>query len=336
MGCWISGRRSIAPTARPITRTSPSSSATLTTIGQVEQRHSGGRVGELGGLQKYLYWSERRVLQWLEGSDIKIPKPSQQKLTTPNFGNFAPAIEISRPSCDVSKTKLAELFSRSLGKRIVSNLDSPAPIEFAQGVGSVLYGQFVSPDGEPLRALMYSRVEVENQDQVAVCLFGSMENLADFIADSEPVKKGWTASSAGDIELFLKTGEVDDGMYLDSVEDLAREAVKIACRQGETRPDRTDGYYRGFTYGETRDVAEWCAEIYWDVDLSETPCGPEEGHSRVLIGAPLWVRTPSLRSVYLYSEYTKREWQNISQDAQQVVRESFWKRLQGALRIMRK
>lgn len=292
-------------------------------------------MGELGGFQKYLYWSERRIIRWLEDSDVNIPKPSQRKLTTPNFSNFAPTIEVSRPPRDITKNKLAEIFSSSLGRRIVSDFDSPAPIEFAQGIGSVRYGQFVSGDGSPLRALMYSRVETESRDQVAVCLFGSMDNLADFIAESEPAKKGWTASSAGDIELFLEAGEIDNGMFLDSAEDLAREAVKIACRQGETSPTRTDGYYRGFTYGETRDVAEWCAEIYWDVDLRDTSKGPEEGHARVLVGAPLWVRTPSLRSIHLYSEYTKQEWRAISQDPQTIDKRSFWNRLQRAIRIMR-
>ncbi|GAA2801591.1 hypothetical protein [Saccharopolyspora taberi] len=182
---------------------------------------------------------------------------------------------------------------------------------------------------------MYSKVETESGDQVAVYLFGSMDNPADFITESEPSQKGWTASSAGDIELFLETGEIDNGMFPDSAEDLAREAVEIACRQGGTSPTRTDGYYRGFTYGETRDVAEWCAEIYWDVDLRDTPEGPEEGHTRVLVGAPLWVRTPSLRSIHLYSEYTKQEWRAISQAPQILDKPSFWKQLQRAIRIVR-
>lgn len=291
-------------------------------------------MGELGGLQKYLYWSERRIIRWLEDSGVKIPKPSQQKVTTPNFSNFAPTLEISRPPRDVTKPKIAELFSLSLGNRIVSDLDSPAPIEFAQGVGSIIYSQFIVGD-TPSRALMYSSVETDSCDRVAACLFGSMENLAEFIAESEPKKKGWTTSSAGDIELFLRTREIENGLLLDSAEDLAREAVKVACRQGETNPAKTDGYYRGFTYGETRDVAEWCAEIYWDVDLTETPEGPEEGHTRVLIGAPLWVRTPSLRSIHLYSEYTKKEWQRASSTPEVPTKESFWNRLQAAIRIMR-
>lgn len=50
-------------------------------------------MGELGGFQKYLYWSGRRIIRWLEGSNVKIPKSSQRKLTTPNFVNLAPPIE---------------------------------------------------------------------------------------------------------------------------------------------------------------------------------------------------------------------------------------------------
>lgn len=268
---------------------------------------------------------------------MKIPEPSQLKLTTPNFGNLAPSIEISHPTRANTKTDLAELFSREAGQRIVSDLDSPAPIEFAAGIGSMQYGQFVSPDGAPLRPLMYSRAETDGGNQVGVCLFGSMDNLADFIAESatQPDRGGWTASSAKEIERFLSTGEVEDGTFIDSPEDLAREAVKVACRQGETASTRTGGYYRGFTYGETRDVAEWCAEVYCDVDMSNTALGPAEGHSRVLVGAPLWVRTPSLRSVRLYSEYSEQEWQEISQTAQPSTRDPFLRRLQSAVRVLR-
>ena len=43
-------------------------------------------MGELGGAQKYLYWANRRILRWLEDSDIKIPESSQWKVKTPNFG----------------------------------------------------------------------------------------------------------------------------------------------------------------------------------------------------------------------------------------------------------
>ncbi|GAA2801600.1 hypothetical protein GCM10010470_40820 [Saccharopolyspora taberi] len=68
-----------------------------------------------GGRQ---HWSERRIVRWLEDSNVKLPKPSQRKLTTPNFSNFAPTIEISRPPRDITKNKLAEIFSSSPGRAL--------------------------------------------------------------------------------------------------------------------------------------------------------------------------------------------------------------------------
>jgi hypothetical protein len=83
----------------------------------------------------------------------------------------------------------------------------------------------------------------------------------------------------------------------------------VCCRQGETgyHAGSRNGYDRNYTYGETGGTSEWCAEIYLDIDLSTDGLGPEFGHSRVLIGAPLWVRNPTLRSIYLYTDYSRDE-----------------------------
>jgi hypothetical protein len=64
---------------------------------------------------------------------------------------------------------------------------------------------------------------------------------------------------------------------------------------------------RSFTYGDVEDCAEWCAQVYLDVDLVEAGLGPEDGFRRILVGAPIWVRTPRLRAVRLYSEFTRDE-----------------------------
>jgi hypothetical protein len=53
-------------------------------------------------------------------------------------------------------------------------------------VGKVTFGEFVS-DGVPERALIYAAVPMSSENDqalVAVCLFGSLENYADFIIDA--------------------------------------------------------------------------------------------------------------------------------------------------------
>jgi hypothetical protein len=89
----------------------------------------------------------------------------------------------------------------------------------------------------------------------------------------------------------------------------------VCCRQGETgyHAGSRNGYDRNYTYGETGGTSEWCAEIYLDIDLSTDGLGPEFGHSRVLIGAPLWVRNPTLRSIYLYTDYSRDELEKIGE-----------------------
>lgn len=279
-------------------------------------------MGELGGAQKYLYWANRRILRWLDDSNVKIPESSQWKMTTPNFGNIFPTIELAHNEGRTTKAELAGIFQRSFAQRIVTDLSSPAPIAFASGTGPITFGEFISLNGVPERALMYINVPVERGDAVAVCLFGSMENYAEFVIEAGTHRGGgWTASSAGDIERFLSTGQFKNGVICDSREDIAREAVKVCCGQGETGPgpDKPKGYNRNFTYGETGGDCEWCAEIFCDVDLSADELGPECGHSRVLIGAPLWVRTPTLRSIYLYTDYSKDELAEIDEKSNVVT-----------------
>lgn len=294
-------------------------------------------MGELGGAQKYLYWANRRVFQWLEDTNASIPERPLWKLKTPHFG-VLPTIEVTSGKGRTTKADLADIFQRTFGQRIVSDLSSPVPIEFAKGVGRVTFGEFVS-DGIPERALIYTAVPLgkeNSQASVAVCLFGSLENYADFVIEAG-TQRGygcWTSSAAPDVLHFLRGREPEDMVICRSKEDFAREAVVVCCNQGETGPysDSRKGYNRKFTYGETREVSEWCAEIYLDVDLSDNP---ENGHSRVLIGAPLWVRTPNLRSILLYSDYTRAELEMADSENTTIGRPPFNERVKRAIRVLR-
>jgi hypothetical protein len=281
-------------------------------------------------------------MQWLADSGIKIPEPAQTKIVTPNFGSIVPQIERARSAATKSKNDLVDLFCRTFGQLLVDDLGAPAPIKFARGTGDVQFGEFVSPDGKPLRALISTSVDVGDEYPVAVCLFGSMENYSEFIAESNNnhLQYGWTSSAANDVERFLESRVIDESSLVDNRYALAREAVKLATRQGGYGGNDDQikkGYNREFTFGEARGDCEWCAEIYMDVDLREEnedlESWPENGCMRVLIGAPLWVRTRSLRDVYLYSEYSPRELRE-SVRAPEVTRggRSFLERLKSAWR----
>ncbi len=68
----------------------------------------------------------------------------------------------------------------------------------------------------------------------------------------------------------------------------------------DRRPGAFEPWNRAFTFGVS-DEAEWLVQVYLDFDFRKTEQGPAYEHDRALIGAPLWVRTPSLRPVQLFA-----------------------------------
>src|SRR5437763_1464427 len=119
--------------------------------------------------------------------------------------------------------------------------------------------------------------------------------------------EGWVSSSAPAVYKFLAShgAHIDDPL---DPEELAVEALKIADSQGlyggfRGRHDALGldrPWQRAFTYGDVS-KAEWLAQIYLDIDLLETDNGREDGFRRVLIGAPLWIRTPPPEAIRLYT-----------------------------------
>lgn len=258
-------------------------------------------MGELGGHQEYLYWSNRQVARVLDGNNINLRDPGQTKIGSPNI--LDPIAKIERTISDAPKGRrdVTSMIFEAIGGSIVSNIhDAPAPIRFACGVGSVSFGQFRSTRGvqKPLKGIVHPCQNECHGEGVAICLFGSLENFEGFLpGDGVDVAGGWSISTAPGIQHFLSHNEVD-GQVLRSLDELADEAVKVATCEGIKRnPMQPDGSIEELDFGELGMVAEWCARIFSDIDVSGNPL---EGHSRVLIGAPLWVRTPSLQSLEYY------------------------------------
>jgi hypothetical protein len=142
---------------------------------------------------------------------------------------------------------------------------------------------------------------------VDVCLFGSMDNFSGYIQKADFNAAGWTSSAWYAIEELLATRGRANTSQWDDEESRAVEALKIATGQGITGhiSDHKDRpWTRGFTVG-CADDADWFAEVYvdvlldkdrWDFDEDD----PEYGAERIIIGAPLWIRTALSRPVTLY------------------------------------
>jgi hypothetical protein len=140
-----------------------------------------------------------------------------------------------------------------------------------------------------------------------ICLFGSMSNFTGYIQKADCNPSGWTSSAWYAIDELLQTRGQQNTSQWDDEESRAVEALKIADGQGITghvgeHKDRP--WTRGFTIGSADD-AEWLAEIYVDVELTKdrwdfSPVEPEYGAERILIGAPIWIRTVSANPIALY------------------------------------
>lgn len=261
-------------------------------------------MSEQGGIQRYVYWSERRVRALLNDQNVTVQDKQMWRWLTPNFGNMVPTFEQANERQTATRPRLARMVEEALGKVAVADLDGPAPILYAKGRSAVVFGEFVVSNAVE-RALIFTTVRTEDDSDVAVCMFGSMENYVEYLTDaSAPIKKGWSSSAAPDVHSFL-IGENQWRLASDSdPEYVAREAVQIGYAQGVRGDDRRPGAFkpwnRAFTFGLS-DEAEWLVQVYLDYDFRDTDQGPAYEHNRALIGAPLWVRTPSLRAVQLFA-----------------------------------
>ncbi|MGW4968345.1 hypothetical protein ACWEPL_65035 [Nonomuraea sp. NPDC004186] len=227
----------------------------------------------LGGSVNYLYWSDRRIKKILDDNGIRLRERSS-KFATPTFGGMAPQIEISSAAPPLSIPKMARTLESALGELLVGDLRINQPVLYIKGKGSVVFSEFVEPDGSSQNmAVVYTEAASFNEGMAAICLFGSLSNFADRIRSAEPTSRwGWTCSAAPEVNLFLKSrcAEPEDKTFGPSREELAETAYQIATTQGMkgAEADTFQAWRRAFTYGDVQDSAEWAAEVYYDVDLS--------------------------------------------------------------------
>jgi hypothetical protein len=158
---------------------------------------------------------------------------------------------------------------------------------------------------------MFTSTDYDRHDRgsVAVCLYGSMDNFPEYVLEAGPgYRDGWVSSSAPAVYKFIRShGREFEDPYFEPA-DMALDALGIADGQGisgvftgdDTALGTDRAWQRAFTYGEVRN-AEWLAQIYLDVDLLATGHNREDGYRRILVGAPLWIRTSAHSAVELYA-----------------------------------
>ncbi|PXY17577.1 hypothetical protein BAY60_34245 [Prauserella muralis] len=205
---------------------------------------------------------------------------------------------------------MAPRIETAIGDLAVQDFVTPPPVMFAKGVGRVEFAQFTGGIEKRQVVVIYTNTRSSTGSRVDVCLFGSLENTADYIGGSDQPPPGWSSSAARTIALYIQSRGTINNSQWDDPESLAVEALKIATEQGVTGnwdEHENKPWTRGFTLGHTTE-SEWFAQIYSDVVLDKDRWTfPSDGGispdvERILIGAPLWVRTPGAHAVTRYRD----------------------------------
>jgi hypothetical protein len=268
-------------------------------------------MGELGGTVEYLYWSTRRTSRFIEDNGLSV-QPVTQTFTSPSFG-WLPTFSRSKTSASGVRPQIAKAIEGALGQIAVSRFNAPGPIQYAKGTSVVVFSEFmhVSSQREDRPTVIFTVVDHSRRDRgsVAVCLFGSMDNFPEYVQSAGPgyADEGWVSSSAPAVYNFLKSHGKEYGWPCETPEEMASDALRIADGQGIYLPfeecdlGTVKPWKRSFTYGDSN-KAQWLAQIYLDVDLVAGGRDREDGFRRILVGAPLWIRTPAPHPVRLYAE----------------------------------
>jgi hypothetical protein len=244
-------------------------------------------MGERGDFTRYSYWSDRRVRSIAEdgGIDLSPRWRSRLAVSVPMLNS---AVEFEREPRALYRNEIADRIERAIGDIAVEDFATPPKVRFAKGVGQVEFTHLVGC--EPPRVVLGVRSVASDGTRVAVCLFGSRDNLAGFVGtETHYVGGGRATSSGSSISSWLVSGFSKDKAGPVNPQAVSFEAVDVAFGTG--RASRRDRERPEYTFDEMADL-EWFAEIYSDVLLDRGRWVEAASADRVLIGAPLWVRTP--------------------------------------------
>ncbi|GAB3157117.1 hypothetical protein GCM10027290_56850 [Micromonospora sonneratiae] len=260
-------------------------------------------MGERGDFTRYSYWSERRVTSIAKdgGLDLNPRWRSKISLAIPFVSSN---VEFERESRALFRNEIADRIGRAVGDLAVEDFVTPPMVRFAKGIGRVEFSHFVGYESR--RVVLGVYVVASDGTRVAVCLFGSRDNVSGFMGPEDPVAEGWSSSAAPSISKWLISRCAENKSQWDDPQSISVEAMKIAFNQGstfESRQSLDQPWMRGYTFGDVSD-SEWFAEIYSDVVLDPNRWSLREPVDRILVGAPVWVRTPRA-AVRRYIDYRR-------------------------------
>lgn len=262
-----------------------------------------------GSVGRFTYWSDRRVRELARDNGIKIERswgPTSVKSPGAVAGVSLPQVELARSGQrDPNRQAIAKRISKALGAQAEVSFESAPPVQFARGLGRVELARYTVGPLRDKGVLLHVRTLSTAGQRIDLCLFGSLDNLAGFRAADAP-EAGWTSSAWLAVnELLESRGAVNTSQW-DDPESLSVEALKVALRHGNQPHSRAldEPWTRGYTLGHVPN-GEWVAEVYTDVILSPERWNFHESDSmeagqRIIVGAPLWVRTADHKAIVRY------------------------------------
>lgn len=248
-------------------------------------------MGELGTVRRYAYWSDRKVTSIAADNNIDLNRRWRRGFRTPALG-LLPQAEVTEEPTPVQRHEIALRIERAIGQVAVEDFVTPPPAAFAKGCGEVTFAAYTRWYPEKKGAareavIVHTRTTSSNGCRVEVCLFGSVDNCAGYLSGTQAEAPMWSSSSTRIIEEFIDHQGKKKARLYDDDQSIAMEILRTINNQGMV--DR---------YVFTRIAsAEWFAEVYKDVELDKERWNIRPGQDlpelvdRIVIGAPLWVRS---------------------------------------------
>ena len=247
-------------------------------------------MGELGAVRRYSYWSDRRVRSIAADNSINLDRRWRLGLKTPGLG-VAPQAELTEEHTALQRHEVSIRVERAIGQLAVQDFVTPPRAAFVKGHGPVTFAAYTrwdpDSDGQTKAVIIHTRTVSSNGCRVEICLFGSIENCADYLPGPGADAPMWSSSSTWAIEEFIANRGAVKAQIYDDDESIAVEVVRVFNNEGMT----------GKYVFKRIASAEWFAEVYHDVELGKERWDQRPSRDwphpvdRIVIGAPLWVRS---------------------------------------------
>ncbi|MFE2548874.1 hypothetical protein ACFXGI_10055 [Streptomyces sp. NPDC059355] len=204
-----------------------------------------------------------------------------------------------------SRRRVADRLTAAARRQTAVTYQEPHPVLFATGLGAVAFSAFTDGPARDKGVVLHTRTRNAVGQRVDLCLFGSLDNTLDF-RRGEALEGSSSSAWYAVAELLQSRGRRNTSQWDDH--GLAVEALSIALndRERADNPDHDDApWTRPLALGHAAD-AEWFAVIYSDITLDPARWHLDRtglaGTQRIIVGAPVWVRTAGPDALVRYAE----------------------------------